>query len=162
MSRTTGRCVGAAVAALPVDLEQHGRSDEAESRRPLVTAEARNAHFGEAGDAIAYLDALAAQMRACGWTAYINPPARRFASLFVQDPHNRAVWADIIAAPDSSADDWWYWFSWAERITAVHVPAVAADAIIATLRLPPDGPQSLPAAASRMPEFSLAPSAGVP
>jgi len=80
MSRTTGRCVGAAVAALPVDLEQHGRSDEAESRRPLVTAEARNAHFGEAGDAIRYLDALAAQMRACGWTAYINPPARRFAS----------------------------------------------------------------------------------
>jgi hypothetical protein len=29
-------------------------------------------------------------MRACGWTAYINPPARRFASLFVQDPYNRA------------------------------------------------------------------------
>ena len=43
MSRTTGRCVGAAVAELPVDLEQHGR-DEAESRRPLVAAEARNAH----------------------------------------------------------------------------------------------------------------------
>ena len=73
MSRTTGRCVGAAVAALPVDLEQYGRLDAAESRRPLVAAEARNAHFGEAGDAIAYLDALAAQMRACGWTAYINP-----------------------------------------------------------------------------------------
>ena len=86
MSRTTGRCVGAALAALPVDLEQHGRLDAAESRRPLVAAEARNAPFGEAGDAIAYLDALAAQMRACGWTAYINPPARRFASLFVQDP----------------------------------------------------------------------------
>ena len=61
MSRTTGRCVGAAVAELPVDLEQHGRN-EAESRRPLVAAEARNAHFGEAGDAIAYLDALAAQI----------------------------------------------------------------------------------------------------
>ena len=140
MSRTTGRCVGVAVAALPVDVEAHGRRDEAESRPPPVTEEA--AHFGETGDAIAYLDALAAQLRSCGWTAYINPPAGRLASLYVQDPHNRAAWADVVAAPDSSTDDWWYWFSWAERITAVHAPAAAADAIIATLRLPPDGPQS--------------------
>ena len=138
MSRTTGRCVGAAVAALPVDLEEHGRRAEGESRRTLVAADTGNAHFGEAGDAIAYLDALAAQMRACGWTAYVNTRPGRLASLFVRDPHNPAVCADIVAAPDSDTDNWWYWFSWAERITTGYAPHAAAIAIIATLRLAAD------------------------
>lgn len=143
MSRTTGRCVGVAVAALPVDLEEHGHLAEADSRRPLVSAEAGNTpHFGAAGDAITYLDALAAQMRACGWTAYVNTPPGRLPSLFLRDPHNPAVWADVVAAPDSDTDNWWYWFSWAERITAVCAPDAAAIEIITTLRLAADSQDS--------------------
>lgn len=89
-----------------------------------------NAHAGEAADRIARLDVLAAHLRARGWTIYINTPAGRLASLFVQGPHDRAECGDIIAIPDSTTDDWWYWFSWAERIAPVHPPAAAADAII--------------------------------
>jgi RimJ/RimL family protein N-acetyltransferase len=86
-------------------------------------------------DGIAYLDVLAAQLRARGWTAYISAPAGRLASLFVQDPQeDRAHDCDIIAAPGGTADDWWYWFSWAERIAPVHAPGAAADGVISALR----------------------------
>ena len=98
-----------------------------------------NAHAGEAGDGIARLDVLAAHLRTRGWTSYINTPAGRLASLFVQDPHHRAECGDILAAPDGTTGDWWYWFSWAERITPVHPPAAAADAIIAACQRPADG-----------------------
>ena len=43
-----------------------------------------NARAGQAGDAIACLDVLAAHLRARGWTTYINTPAGRLAFLFVQ------------------------------------------------------------------------------
>ena len=48
----------------------------------------------------------------------------------MQDPHDRTEYGDIIAGPDGTTGDWWYWFSWAERIAPVHAPAAAADAII--------------------------------
>jgi hypothetical protein len=49
----------------------------------------------------------------------------------VQDPNERTVCSDIIAAPGGSAGDLWYWFSWGERIASAHTPGAAADAIIA-------------------------------
>jgi hypothetical protein len=79
-------------------------------------------------------------MHARGWTAYINTPAGRLTSLFVQDPHNRAECGDIIAASGGPAGDWWYWFSWAERIAPVQAPAAAADAIIRAFERPADAP----------------------
>jgi hypothetical protein len=66
---------------------------------------------------------LAAQMHARGWSAYITTPAGRLASLLVQDPQDRAECGDIIAARDATTGQWWYWFSWAERIAPAHVPA---------------------------------------
>ena len=98
-----------------------------------------HAHADAAADPIARLDALAAHLRTRGWTTYIHTPAGRLASLFVQDSHHRAECGDIIAIPDSTTGDWWYWFSWAERITPVHSPAAAADAIIAACQRPADG-----------------------
>jgi hypothetical protein len=92
-----------------------------------------------AGEEIACLDVLAAQLNARGWTAYISTPAGRLVSLSVQDPHNRAEWSDIIAAPGGAAGDWWYWFSWAERIAPVQAPAAAAEVIISALQRPTDG-----------------------
>jgi len=97
-----------------------------------------NTHVGQAADPIARLDVLAAHLRTRGWTTYINAPAGRLASLFVQDPHDRAECGDILAAPDGTTGDWWYWFSWAERITPAHPPAAAADAIIAACQRPAD------------------------
>jgi len=98
-----------------------------------------HAHADAAADPIARLDALAAHLRTRGWTTYIHTPAGRLASLFVQDPHHHAECGDILAAPDGTTGDWWYWFSWAERITPVHSPAAAADAIIAACQRPADG-----------------------
>jgi hypothetical protein len=82
-------------------------------------------------DAIACLDVLGTQLRTRGWTAYLVTPSGRLASLVVQDPHERTVCSDIIAAPGGSAGDLWYWFSWGERIASAHSPGAAADAIIA-------------------------------
>jgi hypothetical protein len=90
-------------------------------------------------DGIACLDVLAAQLHARGWTAYITMPAGRLAALSVQDPHDRAQWSDVIAAPGGATGDWWYWFSWAERIGPIHAPAAAAEVIIRALQGPIDG-----------------------
>jgi RimJ/RimL family protein N-acetyltransferase len=88
-------------------------------------------------DGTAYLEVLAAQMRARGWTAYISAPAGRLVSLIVQDPGDEhAHGSDIIAAHGGTADDWWYWFSWAERIAPVHAPEAAAEAVISALQRP--------------------------
>ena len=111
----------------------HREATSAGSRRP------GNAHAGEAADPIARLDVLAAHLRTRGWTTYINSPAGRLASLFVQDPQHRAECGDILAAPDGTTGDWWYWFSWAERIAPIHPSAAAADAIIAACQRPADG-----------------------
>jgi hypothetical protein len=100
------------------------------------------------GDGIAFLDVLAAQLRARGWSAYITTPAGRLPSLFVQDPHDHPKCGDIIAALDGATGHWWYWFSWAERIAPARAPAVAADAIIRALQRPADEPE-LPGPAAR-------------
>src|SRR6516164_2531726 len=116
-----------------------------------------NARPGKAGDAIACLDVLAAHLRARGWTTYINTPDGRLAFLFVQGPHHRAESGEIIAIADSTTGDWWYWFGWAQRITRVHPPAAAADAIIAACRRPADG-----SPASQAPERDSASARSVP
>jgi len=95
-------------------------------------------HADQAADGIACLDVLAAHMHARGWAAYINTPAGRLASLFVQDPYDRAECGDIIAAPDGTTGNWWYWFSWAERLAPVHAPGAAADAIVRAFQRPAD------------------------
>jgi hypothetical protein len=81
-------------------------------------------------DRIASLDALAAEMSARGWTAQVTTTTSRLASLFVQDPRDRAVCGDVLATRDDATGDWWYWFGWAERIAPVTTPATAADAIV--------------------------------
>jgi hypothetical protein len=107
---------------------------------PAEAAVAGNGHAVPAGDGIACLDVLAAQMHARGWSAYVTTPAGRLASLFVQDPHDRPECGDIIAALDATTGHWWYWFSWAERIAPAHAPAAAADVIIRAFQRPADDP----------------------
>jgi hypothetical protein len=79
---------------------------------------------------IASLDVLAAEMSARGWTAYVTTTTSRLACVFVQDPRDKAVCGDVLAARDDSTGDWWYWFGWAERIAPVEAPGTAADAIV--------------------------------
>jgi len=126
-----------------------GRTAPADSS--WAARQAGHGRAGQAEDGIACLDALAAQMRARGWTAYISTPAGRLAFLSVQDRHDRAEGGDIIAAPGGTTGDWWYWFSWAERIAPVNAPATATDAIIRAVQRRTDGPQAphLPVANGR-------------
>jgi hypothetical protein len=93
-------------------------------------------HPGQKGDAVAFLDVLAAQLHARGWTGYMSTPAGRLACLSVPDPQGRTGGADVIAVPDGHTGHWWYWFSWAERIAPVDAPAEAADAIIIACQRP--------------------------
>jgi hypothetical protein len=101
-----------------------------------MSASTGKGHGGQVDGGIASLDALAAQLRERGWTAYINTAPGRLPRLFVQDPHKRAECGDVIAVPSGPAGDSWYWFSWAERIASVRAPGAAADAIIRTFRRP--------------------------
>jgi hypothetical protein len=87
---------------------------------------------------LACLDALAAELTARGWTAYVTTPRGRPARLFVQNPHDRAICADVMAAARSGTADWWFWFSWAERIAPAGAPAAAAVVIVTELRRPAD------------------------
>ena len=87
---------------------------------------------------LACLDALAAELTTRGWTAYVTTPRGRPARLFVQNPQDRAIYADVIAAAESGTADWWFWFSWAERIAPAGAPAAAAAVIVTELRRPAD------------------------
>jgi hypothetical protein len=87
---------------------------------------------------LARLDALAAELTARGWTAYVTTPRGRPARLFVQNPHDRGMCADVMAAAESGTGDCWFWFGWAERIAPVGAPDVAAAVIVAELRRPVD------------------------
>jgi hypothetical protein len=121
---------------------------ESHARRPhgaAILADAAQAgqgggrgHPGQAEDAAALLDVLAAQLHARGWTGYMSTPAGRLACLSVPDPQGRTGGADVIAVPDGHTGHWWYWFSWAERIAPVDAPAEAADAIISACQRPAD------------------------
>jgi hypothetical protein len=82
------------------------------------------------------LETLAAEVSAHGWAAYLTTPLGRPVRLFVQNPADRVLCSYIMAAPDATTGEWWYWFGWAERIAPAATPAVAAQAIVRALQRP--------------------------
>ena len=85
---------------------------------------------------IAYLDVLAGQVAAYGWTAHVRTPPGRLPYLFVQDPRDLNTGGDIVAAADAATGECWFWFAWAERIAPAENPAKAAHLIVRTLMRP--------------------------
>ena len=85
---------------------------------------------------IAYLDVLAGQVAAYGWTAHVRTPPGRLPYLFVQDPQNPNTGGDVVAASDAATGEYWFWFAWAERIAPAENPAKAAHLIVRDLRQP--------------------------
>ena len=83
---------------------------------------------------LARLDALAAELKARGWTAYVTTPRGRPARLFVQNPRDRGLCADVMAVAEGDTGDWWFWFGWAERIAPADAPDTAAVAIVTELQ----------------------------
>jgi hypothetical protein len=86
---------------------------------------------------IACLDKLAAAIIAHEWTAYVITPLNGPVHLFVQDPGDRAMTAQVVIAPDNTSGELWYWFAWAERIDKASMPGPAAKAIVESVRRPP-------------------------
>ena len=84
----------------------------------------------------AYLDVLAGQVAAYGWTAHVRTPPGRLPYLFVQDPQNPNTGGDVVAASDAATGECWFWFAWAERIAPAENPAKAAHVIVRALRPP--------------------------
>ena len=102
-----------------------------------------------ANERLARLDALATELTARGWTAYVTTPWGRPARLTVQSPHDQGMCADVMTAADSDTGDWWFWFGWAERIAPAGAPGTAAAVIVTALRRPVDvAGNALPAGAA--------------
>jgi hypothetical protein len=96
-------------------------------------------------DRLAFLDALAAELKARGWIAYIAATLWRAPRLFVQHPQQHSLTETVLAAPDDASGQWWYWFSHAERIAPADSTALAAEKVIQALSpgtgsTPADGP----------------------
>jgi hypothetical protein len=86
---------------------------------------------------IAFLDELATAVIAHDWIAYVITPPKSPVYLFVQDPRDRAMTAQVVIASDNTSGELWYWFAWAERIGKASMPGPAARAIVESLRRPP-------------------------
>ena len=61
--------------------------------------------------------------------------AGRLPYLFVQDPQNPNASGDIVAVPDAATGEWWFWFSYAQRIAPAETLANATHTIIKTLSI---------------------------
>jgi hypothetical protein len=77
--------------------------------------------------AVSHLELLAGRLRARGWEATITVAADRWPFVRVVNPRLRALNEDVMAAPCEGR--WFYWFSWAERITELTDPSGATSRI---------------------------------
>lgn len=69
-----------------------------------------------ATDAVAVLDDLAARLSAQGWQTRLHAPPDRRPMLHVANPAV-TVLSEYVTAEQDRHGRWWYWWSWAERIS---------------------------------------------
>ncbi len=91
----------------------------------------------QAEEVMSRLEAVAAELQARGWTAHVaaTPPYRP-PQLFTQDTGNLAARGHILAAPDDTTGEWWYWDDAQRPIAAASKPGAAADRIMDALSGP--------------------------
>ena len=83
----------------------------------------------------AYLDKLVEELTHRGLEAWLMAPPQRRPSVYVVNPAARALEESVIA--DRGEDGlWWFWWSWAERISPADDLDAAATAIARVLSLP--------------------------
>ena len=81
-----------------------------------------------AGACLTRLETLAAELAGCGLrTRLVSPPGRQ-PSLHVVNPAATALAEDVYAGPGRDGE-WWFWWSWAERIAASADLAAAVSRI---------------------------------
>ena len=83
----------------------------------------------------AYLDKLAGELTHRGLEAWVMAPPGRVPSVYVVNPAARALEENVYAARGKDGL-WWFWWSWAERISIADDIDAAATAITRVLALP--------------------------
>jgi hypothetical protein len=82
-----------------------------------------------------YLDKLAEELTHRGFEAWVMAPPGRVPSVYVVNPVARALEENVYAARGKDGL-WWFWWSWAERISVADDLDAAATAITRVLALP--------------------------
>lgn len=70
----------------------------------------------EATAAIAVLEELAIRLGADGWQVQLHAPPDRRPMLHVTNPRVMML-SELVTADTGSDGRWWFWWSWAERIS---------------------------------------------
>jgi hypothetical protein len=70
----------------------------------------------EATAAIAVLEELAGRLGADGWQVQLHAPPDRRPMLHVTNARVMML-SELVTADQDSAGHWWFWWSWAERIS---------------------------------------------
>jgi hypothetical protein len=83
----------------------------------------------------AYLDKLAEELTHRGFEAWVMAPPGRVPSVYVVNPAARALEENVYVARGKDGL-WWFWWSWAERISVADDFGAAATAITRVLALP--------------------------
>jgi hypothetical protein len=93
----------------------------------VMTVEAQR--MREATDVqLEYLEKLGEELARRGFGVRMVLPPGRVPSLYVVNPNARALEEHIYVGCGSDGD-WWYWWSWAERIAAAEDLDAAASAV---------------------------------
>ena len=85
-----------------------------------------------------YLEKLGEELTRRGMQVRLVLPPGRVPSLYVVNPEARAL-EEHIYAGGSSDGRWWFWWSWAERISSTDDLDAAATAIVRVLASHPSG-----------------------
>jgi len=90
---------------------------------------------GNHAAATGYLDKLADELTNRGLEAWLMAPPGRVPSVYITNPGARALEENVYA--DCGKDGmWWFWWSWAERISMADDVDTAATVIARVLSLP--------------------------
>jgi hypothetical protein len=82
-----------------------------------------------------YLEKLGEELEHRGLEAFVMAPPGRVPSLYVTNPGARALEENVYAGLGADGM-WWFWWSWAERISLVDDLDRAANTVSRVLALP--------------------------
>jgi hypothetical protein len=85
--------------------------------------------------ATVYLEKLAEELANRGLEAWLMAPPGRVPSVYITNPAARAMEENVYATRGTDGI-WWFWWSWAERISVTDDIDAAATAIIRVLSVP--------------------------
>jgi hypothetical protein len=98
--------------------------------------------MGNHASATVYLDKLAEELINRGLEAWLMAPPGRVPSVYITNPGARALEENVYANRGKDGL-WWFWWSWAERISLADDIDAAATTITRVLSLPRVLPRSL-------------------